>query len=430
MPYTVIDKYSNSGPVYGENGEKGQTIYLATSSASATTINIENTQVGYGGGTNDLIGSSGLTYSSGALNVVGSQVGQSTIDLGLVVNNGNGVGDNSDFQVKGGTDDNLIYVDASADKVGIGTSATTSILNVNGDITFTKSLADIQFAGVNNYIKELTTSVLDIGGDTNIYFRLANTLKMALDNNNLRSNADGDLDLGQSSRNWGNLYLGNSIYNGSTEMIDLSDTGTTYVKTHIDLDAGKAVNMDKDGGSTTQMYYDGSNYIRFYANGGTAAYIGKTTSFFWSNLVMAGILYPNLDNTYDLGIVGFNFKDFYIAGSIYNGSTEMVSFADTGTTTVKTDLLVEGIIKNTSLTLYDNATATTYGSYFLNASATTIDFSLKDPTTSLDEEINIKVLDETNLVYVRGTIDTETDFQLFADESLTLKSNGVGWFVV
>jgi hypothetical protein len=58
----------------------------------------------------------------------------------------------SDFQVKGGVDSNLLFIDAGVDHVGIGTNSPTRKFHVNGDYTF-----------VHNPTTELTTSVSGYG---------------------------------------------------------------------------------------------------------------------------------------------------------------------------------------------------------------------------------------------------------------------------
>ena len=73
--------------------------------------------------------------------------------LGSAVFNENG--GNVDFRVEGDTEANLLFVDASADKIGIGTSSPTKTLTVQGDILKTRSdsgvgLIYLQNDGSNN----------------------------------------------------------------------------------------------------------------------------------------------------------------------------------------------------------------------------------------------------------------------------------------
>ena len=307
MPYTVIDKYSNSGTIYGEDGEKGQTLFFSTSSTSGGTVTISDTQVAYGED-NDIVGNSGFTYDvdTGALSVAGSTVGQSTINLGLVVNNGSGVGSNSDFTVKTGTQSEAFTINASADTV-----------------TF----------NVPVYLND-------------------NTLQ----------------------------FPNFKIYDNTTAL----------------------------------YFYEGTTLSFFIDAGGN----------------QSRTLKPIATDTYELGYSNRNWTNLHLSGSIMNGSVEMIDLSDTGTTSILTNLSVSGIIKQTSLTLYNDATTTTYGFYFLNGSGSTIDLTMKDPTTSLDDEITIKCIDSTNAVNVIGTIDDMSSINLTAYDSITLKSNGTQWYII
>ncbi len=54
-------------------------------------------------------------------------------------------GDDLDFRVEGDTDENLIFVDASADEVGIGTATPGAKLDVRGSASFNGDNADADF---------------------------------------------------------------------------------------------------------------------------------------------------------------------------------------------------------------------------------------------------------------------------------------------
>lgn len=84
---------------------------------NSTTLNIEPP------------GSGSLNVSTG-MTVGGS--GQSTLTEGLIVNNGATSPSTSDFQVKGVTDSNTFYVDASTNRVGIGTASPSTKLDILG----------------------------------------------------------------------------------------------------------------------------------------------------------------------------------------------------------------------------------------------------------------------------------------------------------
>jgi hypothetical protein len=84
-------------------------------------------------------------------------VAGATDNYSIVTQNGVAVFNNSstttsDFQIKGSSDSNLFFVDASSDNVGIGTNSPTRKFHVNGDYTF-----------VHNPTTELTTSVEGYG---------------------------------------------------------------------------------------------------------------------------------------------------------------------------------------------------------------------------------------------------------------------------
>jgi hypothetical protein len=76
----------------------------------------------------------GDTLITGATSLVGA-VTQSAGSVAF--NNSNG---NFDFQVKGGSENNLLYADASADRIGIGTNTPNSLLDVRGAVEFTSTL--------------------------------------------------------------------------------------------------------------------------------------------------------------------------------------------------------------------------------------------------------------------------------------------------
>ena len=71
--------------------------------------------------------------STGAFTTLASSSG-ATLDGGVVVNDG---GADHDFRVEGDTDANLLFVDASADAVGIGISTPATRLDVRGSTTAT-----------------------------------------------------------------------------------------------------------------------------------------------------------------------------------------------------------------------------------------------------------------------------------------------------
>jgi hypothetical protein len=79
-------------------------------------------------------GSGGLITtgdSSDELQLQTAEVARVTLTNTAVVVNESGA--DVDFRVEGDTEANLLFVDASADKVGIGTTSPSTVLNVKKD---------------------------------------------------------------------------------------------------------------------------------------------------------------------------------------------------------------------------------------------------------------------------------------------------------
>jgi hypothetical protein len=85
-------------------------------------------------------GSTGVFTSTVTIGTLNSGVGQSFFGLGLIVNNSTGGTTNSDFQVKGDNDANLIQTRASADLVSIGTNTFSHKLRIQGGLLVTSSV--------------------------------------------------------------------------------------------------------------------------------------------------------------------------------------------------------------------------------------------------------------------------------------------------
>ena len=100
-----------------------------------------NGNIGVGNGSNGYIYNNGdantyIKYTNDRIQFMAGSGSSSWIDMQQSVTemaiNENGV--NRDLRVEGGNDANLLFVDGSADKIGIGTNAPTEILDVDGQI--------------------------------------------------------------------------------------------------------------------------------------------------------------------------------------------------------------------------------------------------------------------------------------------------------
>jgi hypothetical protein len=140
----------------------------------------------------------------------GQDINLTTIPSGIVVFNETSRAD-LDFRIKGGTDTNLFWVDASADAIGIGTALPSAKLHVNGLGTG---------LGVN----------LKTTGDVMI----------------------GDGDTTGAALFFGNQYSfsgGTFIRQTAADILELSNANHT----HIEMDGtylGGAIYLHKDGGAT------------------------------------------------------------------------------------------------------------------------------------------------------------------------------------
>ncbi len=119
---TLAGIHTQSGDIIATGGLQAESGNIIAS-AGAITADVGNITAG-----NDLTSSNGNIYA-----LAGFVQAQTSLK-------GNESGTDNDSYIKGLTDDNLFYVDASADKVGIGVAAPTSKLDVAGDVEITSNL--------------------------------------------------------------------------------------------------------------------------------------------------------------------------------------------------------------------------------------------------------------------------------------------------
>lgn len=134
--------WDRSGAVLKIRGQSGTDTYFDLYAPNNTTFVRQRV---YGGGSY-VVSSSGINDYQYYIN--GSQM--ATISNSITTFNGNNI--NMDFQVKGDNDDNMIYGDASADKVGIGTASPSEKLDVSGNVRFSGALMPNNAAGTSGQI--------------------------------------------------------------------------------------------------------------------------------------------------------------------------------------------------------------------------------------------------------------------------------------
>jgi hypothetical protein len=110
------------------------TVAKIVGSTSITDSGLTSGRVTFASTAGLLADSANLTYNSGtgALTVAAGAA-QNLMGTGLHINTAGGSTSVYDTQIEGDTDANLLYVDASADKVGFGTNAPTAKVDINSD---------------------------------------------------------------------------------------------------------------------------------------------------------------------------------------------------------------------------------------------------------------------------------------------------------
>ena len=216
-------------------------------------------------------------YSPGADQVAVTTNGTERVEWGaseVVFNDG---GENYDFRVEGDTEANLLFVDASTDRIGVGTASPDRVLEIKNAAPIIR-LTDTD----NNYSEiSANTSILSLRADesngvadTRIDFRVDASERLRID-------SSGRLLVGgtiaPNSETNANLQLVHSA--GPQFIFARNDTETT---TNEDIGLIRFYNNDDDGNydecariavECESAYTSTSKptYMRFYTNGGSEA---------------------------------------------------------------------------------------------------------------------------------------------------------------
>ena len=237
------------------NGERFTQLNFGNNSVSKAIIwwddnNKELVLLANGLGTGHLIiDSSGATSLSSTLGVTGATTltGALTVNNATVLNEGSG---DFDTRIESDGNANMVFVDASTDRVGIGTNAPTKTLEVNGTFNAT---GDITEGGLNVLTSADTASLSSridgkvsltatesIGG-TKTFNNLVNiTNQMTISG----SVSGGNQLLGKNSSNNGvsDITLGTGL-SISSNVLNANTTDTTSLSNRINL------KYDKTGGT-------------------------------------------------------------------------------------------------------------------------------------------------------------------------------------
>lgn len=171
----------------------------ATGDVVGPSSSVDNEIVRYDSTTGKLV----QAYTSGGPTV--GDTGDAVFQGAFVINEAGG---DKDTRIEGDTDVNLFFVDASTDRVGIGTNAPSTKLHISGNA--------------------IVTGLVHVGGDTSSFVALK------------RSGTDLLVRLGDDS-NMANIVAANILRGtGSPEGVQTAPVGALYQRT--------------DGGASTTLY--------------------------------------------------------------------------------------------------------------------------------------------------------------------------------
>jgi len=206
------------------------------------------------------------TAAAGNFTTLGA-TGNTSLDGGTFVFNDSGA--DKDFRIEGDTDANLFFTDASADRIGIGTSSPSALLSVStstmtsqiliGQNASASTYGAISFNGVNTDAGR--SGFTGGGGDTALYydvpagihtFRITGSTKMILD-------ASGNLFVNCTTTPSASVG-GVQMCNPAGTACKMSAGATTSFVSYLEIINGNGVIGSITGTSSTTTYSTSSDY--------------------------------------------------------------------------------------------------------------------------------------------------------------------------
>ena len=197
----------------------------------------------------------------------------------------NDAGANVDFRVEGDTEANLLFVDASTDRVGVGTSSPSEKLHVVGSVALTDVVIPLNGSTAIGYIGN--SNSISGGSSTNIGLRAESAMLFATGGSTERARIDSS----------GNLLVGQTSSDIANTGIGLLSTG----RGRFAFDGGAVleVNRKTDDGTLVLFYQATTQEGSISVSGSTVSYNGGHLSR-WAQMLtkpdlLKGTVMSNLD---------------------------------------------------------------------------------------------------------------------------------------
>jgi hypothetical protein len=250
-------------------------LYFENTAGGAKNLGVFNSQPNYNLDLNGTFNASGNSLIGGTLGVTG----ETTLSAPLTVNSSavfNEGSTDSDFRVESDGNANMVFVDASTDRVGIGYASPTKTLDVNGEVRI-------------NTVTATPTSLLGKDG-SNVVGELGLGTGMSIGSGILSVQAAGASATGLVTSFGSQTFGGNKTFNGTVTLKSATGTADTVIGRNS---TGQIVNLTLGSGLSlsggTLSASDNANSSLFISRTGT-------TVEFNEDLTIYSVIYLKLNN--------------------------------------------------------------------------------------------------------------------------------------